>query len=778
MLNCLPPRFALIAAACMFLGTGPLRAATPTEPHLLIRSGDVPRLRHICGIERNEAAPESWGAFRSGVADYQALRDHFRSGVDMGVLPGELLAAAFLHVVDPSDPGDAARLALINEALRNRSPLADDPLECILALDWCWDALEPTARDAFLSDLTRDPAPLSDSDSPLRPREFRPRLAALALALALDADRLPGVWQSRRAALLDRAARYYDVTFPKYVTWRTATPTSASVASQEERDTALAIEIGSLAADRDFWGTPATDIAHWLDHYALADIGNPALRHGFVHGDAPAAPLLPRGNWDALQPLTAHLIAARTASPLAQQVARNVAAELRATDADPRATPWRWIPLLFPVPEASDDAAAMPLASDLGGSVVFRSGTGPDATLIWIDAAQPFLRAGQHFAAGHFTLYRAGHLLNSSAAAIEQEAVLAKGGAQYLGRDNNDFDFAQYNTASIAHNCLLLWDAARVPRWHGVLYAPRGGQQPHDETCTDFARPLESQDRNTGQHLALAQTDGAAYLALDLVAAYGTGVADTYTREFIFIEPDTLLVVDRVQPRHGRAKPVLVFNLPARPLVDGAALTPAERTEGPTNDAGVWSADSGQWLRWVRGDGGLWLAVATPEARRLSIVGGPATERRVANGPCAGRTYMGGEPNGFERLVTPTTEENSRNAWYRLGTPTLLGPLVSELPHWGRIEIAPRQRAAEQVFITVMVADRSGATNAPKLNVETSDAGYDLTLTSGLRKIQCTLPAQMQRGGVLRVDSPAKKLRWSLSEASRDHAADPVLPEE
>ncbi|MCK4343195.1 MAG: heparinase II/III family protein [Phycisphaerae bacterium] len=733
------------------------------HPRLLISPADIPRLKHACGIgQPGEAA--GWGRFGSQAADFQALRGYFAKQVPDEPLPGELLAAAFLHLVDPSDPNDAGRLRVIEYSLRSPTWVTVDKLEMVLALDWCWPDLAPAARREFMLTLRENAEGLTPSDSPLEARRFRQKLTLLALALAVDENEDPNPsWVALRKHLLESAREYFTTTFPTYVEWRGLSPTGPAAAAREENDTALAIELAGLVLNRDEWPRYRATVGRWLEHYLLAASEHPALQHNFIREDGNRAPLSPAPAWRELLPVTAHLIAVRTRDPAAALVAKRTEDAVRASP-DMLSKVWRWVPIVLDAARMPRcNPGQMPTARNLGGAVIFRGGQGVESTAVWIDAGQPFLRRRQHFDAGHFLIYRGGHLAVGGGDDITFEAIPSKNGVQLLGRNTDPFDFEQYFTATIAHNCLVCWDAARLAHWYGSRYLPTGGQRCIDGTCTDFVTPPAAQGRLTARQLAYGQQQNAAYLALDLAPAYEARTVAAYTREFVFLCERVLVVIDRVTLTSSRSPPTWILNLPARPLVDDLDLADHTRVAGSTNEGGVWRYYDANWVRWSDRDGSVWLSSLRPAPKRLRIVGGPARKRLIADGPYKGRAYVGGEEKGFERLIIPAERHGAVNAWYRLGAPTLLGPEFGKTPHWGRIEIEPARPAETLMFLTVLITDRADAEHVPAAEIEAAEDTLLVTLRAGDAQAELRLPTGMQRGGGVKVTG-TRPLSWTFPE--------------
>jgi len=751
---------ALWAVLAWTVGVSPGRAGE--HPRLLISRADVPRLRHACGIETTPGRDPGAGRFGACAADFQALRASFAHPRGDETLPGELPAAAFLHLVDPRDTDDAARLRWINSALQRSTFAMTDLLEAVLALDWCWGDLDLAARRELLLGVRNRAAPLTAGDSPLDARRFSEKLAAVALALAVDeTDDPSSSWTALRARLLNAARTYFATTFPAFVAWRSLSPTSPASAASEERDTALAIELAGQLLERDLWPEYQASVGRWLEHYVFAARDGPAWPQNFIRDDGGCAPLTTAPAWRDLLPLTAHLIAARTRDPAAATVADQIERALRDPAAtDPRAL-WRWVPIVFGTADVPRcDPGQLPAARNLGGAVLFRGGHGPDLTAVWIDAAQPFLRRRQHFDAGHFLICRGGYLAVDGGDDVVLDAIASKGGSQHLGSQPEPFDFEQYLTATIAHNCVVFWDPAKITRWYKASYLPVGGQRCVEDTCADFATPLEAQGRRTGRQLAYGQHENAAYLALDLAPAYESRAPSTYTREFIFLCERVLIVLDRVTSPKGRPVPTWVLNLPARPQVDGAELNEQARVAGSANDAGVWRYDDATWLRWTADDGALWLSAPLPGPRCLRVVGGPARQQRISDGHGGSCGYVGGDSDGFERLIIPAERRGARNAWYRLGQPTLVGTGVGQMPHWGRIEIEPPTRGTTVTFLTVLVAERADQHETPTVNLASGDRMLVLDVGTGEDRAALHLPKDTL-GGAVNVDG-TRSFAWTL----------------
>ncbi len=714
------PHHAVFMAILLFSGAS-LTYGTASHPRLLLQREELPRIRHACGVGAAEAAAPDWGRHGRHATDYQALRDALMSSDESGVLPGEVLAAAFLHVVEPDDPRDGERLKLVSRALEEVVWTSEDALEAVLALDWCWDALPEELREKVLYDVRQHIEPFTSEDSPLLPRRFRQRLTYLALALAVDEDDQPSPsWVTVRERVLEAAEMYFERTFPRFLAWRGFAPTGAAAGPREESDTALALEFASVMSEQDIWGRHGADVGRWLEHYVYETVPHPALDYNILHDDGNVAPTLSIGTWSGLQPVTAHLLAVRTKDPAAAYVAERVTRAIKDNRHPLLAVLWRWVPIAF---ERSDvsvcDTQQLPPARNLQGTIIFRAGQGPFTSVVRVDAGQPFLRRRQHFDAGHFHVRHGGDLTPMSGDDVLFLATAGRGGGQYLGSDKQPFEFEQFFTATISHNAIVRWDPTHLERWYGQRYLPVGGQRLVEDTCTDFGRPLAAQRRTTGSLVAYGTHRDAAYCAIDLTAAYDHDTLLHWTRELVFCEQRILIVVDRVRTARGRNVPTWILQIPIRPEVDGQNLAAAVRITEATESGGIWRVDGAAWLRWTDRDGALWLTTPLPSPQALRLVGGPGESLRVPAGPDAGRKYIGGAPAGFSRLIIPGERHGARNAWYRLGNPGSVGSAFGKVSHWGRLELEPLLEQGEWVtFATALVMDEARNTEPPTVELE------------------------------------------------------------
>lgn len=753
---------ALLAVLTGAVATGP--AAAGDHPKLLIRSEDIQRIRRLSGAAVEDAGPATGEKPGANFTDYRAVRDHFGIETPDELLSGELAAIAFLHLVEAGTTADRLRMKALETWFRAPDWTTIDLLEAAVALDWCWNSLDADIRRDFLAGVRRRMKPFSATDNPLEHRLFREKLGALALAVAVDeSDDESSAWSALRLQILSEAARYGETVFAGYLALRGASPTIPALAADEECDATVFVELLHNAGNTSAWPKHNDTVGRWMEHYAYATRTQPPMPYQFAHDGGVRCVPLPIDEWNALKPLTAHLIAARTHNPAAVAVALDIEREMRVSGAPAMAAAWRWVPIVFSMSALTPvEADALPAVRNFGCSVFFRGGAPEEQTLVRIDTGGVYLRRRQHFNAGHFQIFRGDYITGGGDEYVALEAVPGKNGMQRLGRDRQPFDFDQYAASTIAHNCLIFYESTRPVDWRGRKYRPLGGQRLFEDGTNDFLTPAATHPQRTGRLIALGHHDEIAYAALDLGPAYPSDRLHACSREFVLLWGRILLIVDRARPIGGRTVSSFVLHLPSRPTIEGAELAAERRTAGSDNDGGIWKYADATSVEWRDGASAAQLVPLWPTRRSITLSGGPAHRQVIPDGPFKGTTYVGGAENSFERLIQPATSGDPENAWFRLGAPTILGPAFGTPAHWGRIEIE-HPRGAALLFINAIVLDRDRMTRVELSDTEPGSSPMHIMIRSGERSAELQLPADSRIGGGIRLFGP-EPAYWTFPE--------------
>jgi len=279
------------------------------------------------------------------------------------------------------------------------------------------------------------------------------------------------------------------------------------------------------------------------------------------------------------------------------------------------------------------------------GHVYARSSWQEDATYFFFKCSDRFT-AHQHLDAGHFVIYR--------------NEELAGDGGHYdefgTGHDVN------YHLRTIAHSTLLVLDPAE--QWPGIragnVTANDGGQHhnwPHHNGAT--SDPADWQKGRALYDVAdlLAFEDGGDYLyvAADATRAYSTNKLKRFTRQFVFLRPDTFILFDRVTATKPEFKKTWLLQAMKKPESQGGQMVIAN------------------------GAGKLFLQTLLPAEHQTELVTGDDLYR------IGGRTYP---PN--------------RNT----------GPAPA-----CRIQVSPSLPATTDLFLHVLTTATADATSVPRATV-------------------------------------------------------------
>ena len=159
------------------------------------------------------------------------------------------------------------------------------------------------------------------------------------------------------------------------------------------------------------------------------------------------------------------------------------------------------------------------------------------------------------------------------------------------------------------------------------------------------------------------------------------------------------------------------------------------------------------------------------------IAGGPKTPRRIPEGRLKGASYFGGEPDGFEHLLVPAGVSRRDNAYYRLGSPTRLGPQFGLGAVWGRLDVQAPAEPVESRFVHLLIPiDRSTRT-LPKTDWSTQGDTGILAGKIGALAFRITLSLAGDRTGSVRLtdlDTGEKLFEKALTTKIEPQAPVPV----
>jgi len=720
---------------CLVAGAQPETSALRRDeafdrqrPRLLLAPADLPRLRLRCGTAAPEAGKGPDERLGIHAERYRELRNWAQRNSDLPTEDGALYVPAFLHLMqdDPNRPDEFSQI--VERALIRRAFVVDFD-DAVAALDWCWEALPPEVRHNTAARLLEGLQPLRAEDSPLEHFIFHPKLCHLAAAIVLRGEFAHGSPEAQRIELVIAAAtRYFRDTLPPFIRTTHGLAPVPCLTGDFEADLLFALELWDRFNNGTVWPEYAEILRGACDGYYWNDTSWRNFNGAPVHDQGSRSPTRPGEGRSALAAAAPLVLAHRTGSALAAWYASIDAGD--AGTEDVRRLNRRWLRILHEsAPQERRDLPDPPLARNLhDGWVLMRSAWRPGATVIAFDAGQPLLHNRQHADAGQFQITRRGRLALDSGDDVLLEAVAPRGGRQGVGEKGGDFE--QFSAATVAHNCLLLFDPRDRLRVLSERRPALGGQRvvPGDWKPGD---PADTARRQTGRLLAFETHEHFSYAAADLAKAYETKALLLYDRHLIFIGGRFLLVLDRVLTERADVAPTWLLQLPSRPLVGGEPLDLQFRRVGADDRAGIWQyTQFDDWLVADGGEGRLFVRTLLPLHRRWSVVGGPQTVLSVRSGPCFGRSYVGSGPGGYEYRITPASiEGGGGNAWYELGAPTDLGPMFGAGAGWGRLEVEPLEEGTEHTFLHVLVPTDLGVRTPPQFDVTATADAIDVETT-------------------------------------------------
>lgn len=206
-----------------------------------------------------------------------------------------------------------------------------------------------------------------------------------------------------------------------------------------------------------------------------------------------------------------------------------------------------------------------------------------------------------HRNVGHFTIHRG-------------QDQLAQDGGIYAWTNCDYHD--NYFTATVAHNCVLIYDPQEPPLGavgYGNVSANDGGQVHGDAGY--YGRMGGGSFRGTISNF----TDGPrfTYLFADLSPAYSAFKAIRVARAFFFLKPSTYVVCDWVRSVKPDSTKRWVLNTATQPAVEGE-----EKVLAGTSDAGIVEAPGARRATVSRGASKLTVQVLAPEHSLIRRIGG------------------------------------------------------------------------------------------------------------------------------------------------------------
>ncbi len=315
------------------------------------------------------------------------------------------------------------------------------------------------------------------------------------------------------------------------------------------------------------------------------------------------------------------------------------------------------------------------------GYVYARSSWDDDATYFFFKCGDRFT-AHQHLDVGHFLIYK-------------YEELAGDGGHYDSFGSSHDVN---YHLRTIAHNTILLYDPSE--EWPGIragnVTGNDGGQSHdwphHNGAVTDPAQWHEGRDLYDIADIVAFEDNGAyVYIAGDCTRAYSSDKMESFTRQIVFLRPNTFVIFDRVCSRDAGLKKTWLLQ----------AMKPPGR--------------SGKHLVITNGKGRLFVQTLLPAQPLVRIVSGPELYSY------GGRDYPPSRDTG------PAPE--------------------------CRIEISPSEPMTCDYFLHVLTAAGSDIVSVEEATLIRRGRAQDITVSVGTTTIKFAIPGvggSIEQSGQLR----------------------------
>lgn len=189
------------------------------------------------------------------------------------------------------------------------------------------------------------------------------------------------------------------------------------------------------------------------------------------------------------------------------------------------------------------------------GYIYARSSWDDDATYFFFKCGDRFT-AHQHLDVGHFLIYK-------------YEELVGDGGHY---DDFGSIHDVNYHLRTIAHNTILVFDQGE--KWHniraGKVTSNDGGQhhnwQHHNGAVADAQEWFKDKNSYDIADIVAFEDKGSfLYVAGDCTRAYSSNKLELFTRQIVYIRPDTFIIFDRVKTKNPTFKTVWLLQAIKKP---------------------------------------------------------------------------------------------------------------------------------------------------------------------------------------------------------------------
>jgi len=347
-----------------------------------------------------------------------------------------------------------------------------------------------------------------------------------------------------------------------------------------------------------------------------------------------------------------------------------------------------WDPLDLNIRPAGPDES-WPLARHFEGIgwVIMRSGWDENAATHAVFDCGDHYYGHQHPAENQFVLFHKGSLAINS-------------GRYEWGSGHRP----NYMGRTIASNTMLVYDPEeKFTAGEGELLSNDGGQMWPRSSRMRYAETAGS-EWDTGDIVAFETNSLYSYACGDASKSYSPHKLESFTRQFLHIQPDLFIIFDRVRATRADYRKYWLLHTINEPEIDGRTCKVSER------------------------DGRLFCTTVYPEDAGVRKVGGPGREFSVF-----GKNY----PPGLTHY--PRTGGEEWGSW--------------------RLEVTPGESRRQDFFLHVLLAGDDTLISAPELKALARDGMQGVELRYRENDYSVLFRLEGSAGGLIRItDSGGKVL--------------------
>lgn len=428
--------------------------------------------------------------------------------------------------------------------------------------------------------------------------------------------------------------------------------------------------------------------------------------------------------------------------------------------------------------KAADSFEGLPLSKYFTsgiGEVIARTGwddgVGSPAVVAQMKVQEHQVNGHMHLDAGNFQLYYKGILASNSGVYQGANNSTSGDGATAYGSEH----FNQYQTKSIAHNCMLVYDPSEGDGSSSRATINDGGQRSvnggSETSYTGINKNRE--DYNVGEVQGMEidpknpQKPMYSYLKGDITNAYSNKLTD-YKRSFMFLNldnedvPAALIVYDKIDSANAGFKKTWLVHTLEEPQIDGNQTVAGRTYQSPVKAYGY--------------NGKMTMDTLLPKSANIEKIGGEETGWYTVNGKNYDGYAFKSETDEGETWRVEVSPSTGNTADHFLN--------IMQVSDADKENYLPTELIKTELFYGVTISDRAVLFSKDAKRVDTNfeisingSGDYQYTVcdvASGVYEVTAGGKTQTvnvtQEGGVLAFTAPAGKVSVIKTDAASEPA--------